>query len=66
MSRGPSRSPENVVEHVMGEECPLCHRPRGEHRQITVHVCYSDKVIKRWMCPDAATAAGGRNGHTSP
>ena len=60
MSRGPTKSPGNVIEHVMDEECPLCHLSRDEHRLITVHVCYSDKVIKHWMCPDAAYGAGQR------
>lgn len=57
MSRGPSRPSENVIEHVMDEDCPRCYRPREEHRQITVQVCYSEKVIKHWVCPDAY--AGG-------
>jgi hypothetical protein len=44
----------------MGDDCAFCHLPRKQHRQITVHVCYSDKVIKHWMCPDAAYGAGQR------
>lgn len=59
MSRGPSRSPENVIEQVMGEDCSFCHLPREEHHQITVHECYSDKVIKHWMCPEAAIVSAG-------
>ena len=42
----------------MGDDCTFCHLPRELHRQITVHVCYSDKVIKHWMCPDASLRRG--------
>ena len=54
MSRGPTRSRDSVIEQVMEGECPLCHLPREQHHQITVHVCYSDKVIRHWMCPESA------------
>lgn len=60
MSRGPTRAPDNVVEQPMGERCDLCGRPREEHRPITVHVCYSDKVIKHLLCPDEPHGARRR------
>lgn len=58
MSRGPLKPPNNVVEQEIDEGCSLCHRAREEHHLITVHVCYSDKVIKHWMCPNEAIRLG--------
>lgn len=58
MSRGPLKPPDNVVEQPMGQTCPRCHRPRDEHRMITVHVCYSDKVIRHRLCPEAWEPTG--------
>lgn len=52
MSRGPSKPTTSAPMPVMSEDCPNCPMPRDQHRPIAVHVCYSDRVIHHWMCPD--------------